>query len=200
MQQITKKFFNWASILEDKTRDQAARTSEMPFIYPHLALMPDAHLGMGATVGSVIPTLGAIMPAAVGVDIGCGMIAKRTQYPIGDLPARDQYAVLRTAIENVIPLSKGGYNEREHAGYTTDRLDALARKANDLGFDPLQIVIKMTRCNGRPVAKLSDSPGKSMTSDEVYLAYLRQTFQITSPAPVERIPPAGKPAGGKAAL
>ena len=47
----------------------------MPFIYPHLALMPDAHLGLGATVGSVIPTLGAIMPAAVGVDIGCGMIA-----------------------------------------------------------------------------------------------------------------------------
>ena len=136
MQQITKKFFNWASILEDNTRDQAARTSEMPFIYPHLALMPDAHLGMGATVGSVIPTLGAIMPAAVGVDIGCGMIAKRTQYTIHDLPARDQYADLRTAIENVIPLSKGGYNEREHAGYTTDRLDALARKATDLGFDP----------------------------------------------------------------
>ena len=52
----------------------------MPFIYPHLALMPDAHLGKGATVGSVIPTLGAIIPAAVGVDIGCGMIAVRTQF------------------------------------------------------------------------------------------------------------------------
>ena len=54
-------------------------TATMPFIYPHLALMPDAHLGKGATVGSVIPTLGAIIPAAVGVDIGCGMIAVRTQ-------------------------------------------------------------------------------------------------------------------------
>ena len=59
----------------------------MPFIYPHLALMPDAHLGKGATVGSVIPTLGAIIPAAVGVDIGCGMIAVRTQY-VGAGPAR----------------------------------------------------------------------------------------------------------------
>ncbi len=49
----------------------------MPFTYPHLVLMPDAHLGKGATVGSVIPTLGAIMPAAVGVDIGCGMIAAK---------------------------------------------------------------------------------------------------------------------------
>ena len=59
----------------------------MPFIYPHLALMPDAHLGKGATVGSVIPTLGAIIPAAVGVDIGCGMIAVRTQFAAEDLPA-----------------------------------------------------------------------------------------------------------------
>ena len=52
----------------------------MPFVFPHVALMPDAHLGKGATVGSVIPTLGAIIPAAVGVDIGCGMIAVRTQF------------------------------------------------------------------------------------------------------------------------
>ena len=58
----------------------------MPFIHPHVALMPDAHLGLGATVGSVIPTLRAIMPAAVGVDIGCGMIAVRTQFSVTDLP------------------------------------------------------------------------------------------------------------------
>jgi tRNA-splicing ligase RtcB len=70
MEQISKRFMNWASILEPKTRAQAETTSRMPFIYPHLALMPDAHLGKGATVGSVIPTLGAIIPAAVGVDIG----------------------------------------------------------------------------------------------------------------------------------
>ena len=71
MEQVSKKFFNWASILEPQAREQAENTASMPFIFPHLALMPDAHLGKGATVGSVIPTLGAIMPAAVGVDIGC---------------------------------------------------------------------------------------------------------------------------------
>jgi tRNA-splicing ligase RtcB len=70
-EQVSKKFYNWASILESQAREQAQRTASMPFIYPHLALMPDAHLGKGSTVGSVIPTLGAIIPAAVGVDIGC---------------------------------------------------------------------------------------------------------------------------------
>src|SRR5690242_13098468 len=71
MEQISKRLMNWASILEDTTRAQAVTTSLMPFIHPHVALMPDAHLGKGATVGSVIPTVGAIIPAAVGVDIGC---------------------------------------------------------------------------------------------------------------------------------
>ncbi len=74
------KLVNFASILEDQTRAQAERTASMPFVQPHLALMPDAHLGKGATVGSVIPTVGAIIPAAVGVDIGCGMMAVRTQF------------------------------------------------------------------------------------------------------------------------
>jgi tRNA-splicing ligase RtcB len=59
----------------------------MPFVQPHMALMPDAHLGKGTTVGSVIPTVGAIMPAAVGADIGCGMIAVKTQYTADDLGA-----------------------------------------------------------------------------------------------------------------
>ena len=64
MEKISAKLVNWASILEQGTRDQAVTTATMPFIHPHVALMPDAHLGLGATVGSVIPTLGAIMPAA----------------------------------------------------------------------------------------------------------------------------------------
>ncbi|CUR60098.1 hypothetical protein NOCA120077 [metagenome] len=86
MEHLTPTLISWASILEDTTRAQAEQTAEMPFIHPHVALMPDAHLGLGATVGSVIPTLGAIIPAAVGVDIGCGMIAVRTQYATHDLP------------------------------------------------------------------------------------------------------------------
>ena len=71
MEQISKKLMNWASILDDGTRQQALRTASMPFIHPWVALMPDAHPGKGATIGSVIPTLDAIIPAAVGVDIGC---------------------------------------------------------------------------------------------------------------------------------
>ena len=86
METISPKLLNWASILDGKTREQAIMTAGLPFIYPHLALMPDAHLGKGATVGSVIPTLRTIIPAAVGVDIGCGMIAVRTQYSVNDLP------------------------------------------------------------------------------------------------------------------
>ena len=61
-------------------------TARMPFIFKHLAVMPDVHLGKGSTIGSVIPTKGAIIPAAVGVDIGCGMIAARTSLTAADLP------------------------------------------------------------------------------------------------------------------
>src|SRR5919205_674882 len=99
MEAITSRLINWASILDDKTREQALTTSRLPFIYPHLALMPDAHLGKGATVGSVIPTLGAIVPAAVGVDIGCGMIAVRTQWTEGQVRAAGSLTALRESIE-----------------------------------------------------------------------------------------------------
>lgn len=71
MEQIEKRLLSWASILEDQAREQAIRTASLPWIKPHVALMPDAHWGMGSTVGSVIPTADVVMPAAVGVDIGC---------------------------------------------------------------------------------------------------------------------------------
>ena len=109
MEKLNARLLNWASIMDAQTREQAITTSTMPFIYPHLALMPDAHLGLGATVGSVIPTLGAIMPAAVGVDIGCGMIAVETQFTTEDLAGKDLSA-LREQIERSIPLGAGGKN------------------------------------------------------------------------------------------
>lgn len=112
MEKITDRLFSWASIIEQNTLDQARTSSKMPFIYPHLALMPDAHLGLGATVGSVIPTLGAIMPAAVGVDIGCGMIAVKTQWTREDVAAAGSLRSLREQIERAIPLSAGGKNNR----------------------------------------------------------------------------------------
>ncbi len=111
MEKLNARLLNWASILDPQTKEQAITTSAMPFIYPHLALMPDAHLGKGATVGSVIPTLGTIIPAAVGVDIGCGMIAVKTQFTKGDLEGKD-LAELRMQIERSIPLSAGGRNQK----------------------------------------------------------------------------------------
>lgn len=105
----------------------------MPFIHPHIALMPDAHLGKGATVGSVIPTLGAIIPAAVGVDIGCGMIAVRTQLTADDLP--ENRAELREAIERVIPMSAGKYNAKQPDS-AWPRIYELEAAAREAGFNP----------------------------------------------------------------
>jgi tRNA-splicing ligase RtcB len=111
MEKINGRLLNWASILEPNTREQAERTAAMPFIRPHLALMPDAHLGKGATVGSVIPTEGAIIPAAVGVDIGCGMMAVRTQFDAADLAGKP-LDVLHGQISRAVPLSAGKYNRK----------------------------------------------------------------------------------------
>ncbi|HTT00030.1 MAG TPA: RtcB family protein [Streptosporangiaceae bacterium] len=127
MERLSEKLLSWASILEDGARRQAERTAAMPFIYPHLALMPDAHLGRGATVGSVIPTLSAIIPAAVGVDIGCGMIAARTRFTAADVAARGDLAALRTAIERAIPLSAGRYNATLADDQTAARVADLER-------------------------------------------------------------------------
>ncbi|HUJ05261.1 MAG TPA: RtcB family protein [Streptosporangiaceae bacterium] len=128
MEQISKRLMSWASILDDATRAQAERTASMPFIFPHVALMPDAHLGKGATVGSVIPTLGAIIPAAVGVDIGCGMIAVRTQLMADEVRQRGDLAALRESIERAIPLSAGRYNAAVHDSATSARIAELERR------------------------------------------------------------------------
>jgi tRNA-splicing ligase RtcB len=121
--QLGPRLVSWASVLEDKTREQAERAASMPFVFPHLALMPDAHLGKGATVGSVIPTDAAIIPAAVGVDIGCGMIAVRTTFLAEDL-RRGDLRSLREAIEEAVPLSAGVYNR--------DLTDTAAARVADL--------------------------------------------------------------------
>ena len=135
MEQISKRLMNWASILEEKTRDQAVTASEMPFIFPHLALMPDAHLGKGATVGSVIPTLGAIIPAAVGVDIGCGMMAVRTAHHVDDLPSTRE--LLHAAISAAVPLSAGRYNRSVYSAETAARIADLEAMP---GIDQAQAV------------------------------------------------------------
>ncbi|MET3467208.1 RtcB family protein [Microbacterium sp. 1262] len=134
MEKLSNRLLSWASIIDEKTLDQARTASGMPFIHPHLALMPDAHLGKGATVGSVIPTLGAIMPAAVGVDIGCGMIAVRTQFTKSQLLGRD-LGTLREQIERAIPLSAGRDN-RKVVATAEPRIAELEELAEKHEFDP----------------------------------------------------------------
>lgn len=136
MHQISTRLMNWASILEETTQEQALRTSQMPFVFPHVALMPDAHLGLGATVGSVIPTERAVMPAAVGVDIGCGMIAVLTQFTEADLEGRS-LSPLRQSIERAIPLSAGAANRKvvDTAQPRVEELEAMAASAE---FSPDQ--------------------------------------------------------------
>jgi tRNA-splicing ligase RtcB len=129
-QRLADGLLSWASILEDQTRAQAQRTASLPWIRPHVALMPDAHWGMGSTVGSVIPTKDVVMPAAVGVDIGCGMSGLRTHLTKDDLEARGSLTPLREAIEREIPVSMGQYRDRvsDTAAPQITALEARAEK------------------------------------------------------------------------
>ena len=95
--------------IEDAARQQLAAVASLPFIHSHVAVMPDVHLGRGATVGSVIATKGAIVPAAVGVDIGCGMMAVATTLTASRLP--DSLAGVRSSIEKVVPVGFGSHKE-----------------------------------------------------------------------------------------
>ena len=110
MYQINKTAISWLppEQIEPAAMQQIVKIASMPFIYKHVAIMPDCHVGMGATVGSCIPTDGAIIPAAVGVDIGCGMVAVRTPLSRDGLPA--DLSGIREGIERRIPLSAGKYN------------------------------------------------------------------------------------------
>jgi RNA-splicing ligase RtcB len=109
MDQITKKLWSWATDLDPQTQAQAHRASRLPIVEGHVALMPDAHLGIGATVGSVIPTAGAIIPSAVGVDIGCGMAALQTDLHANDLP--DDLGPFLSTLNRVIPAGMGRGHE-----------------------------------------------------------------------------------------
>src|ERR671921_416931 len=100
--------------IEPAARAQLVNISRLPIVHHHVAAMPDVHLGIGATVGSVIPTVRAIIPAAVGVDIGCGMIAVRTQL-VGAALERPRLRALRESVERAVPLSAGRYNTKVSA-------------------------------------------------------------------------------------
>ncbi|WP_197094117.1 RtcB family protein [Nonomuraea sp. SBT364] len=119
--QPAPNLLSWASEIDEGTIMQAARAARLPFVSGHVALMPDAHVGIGATVGSVIPTEGAIIPAAVGVDIGCGMVATETTLTAADLPGT--LDALMPMVERRIPAGVGKGHEDP----------ALDRALNEIG-------------------------------------------------------------------
>ena len=131
--------------LEAQAHEQLQNIAAIPFVGPWVAVMPDVHLGKGATVGSVIPTRGAIIPAAVGVDIGCGMAAVRTTLRAKDLP--DSLAQLRSSIERSVPVGNGRGGEhwklpdsigtRIAQSGLVERLDVIKQKHRKVRTDKL---------------------------------------------------------------
>lgn len=111
----------WTNDVEESALKQLHNLATLPFIHHHVAVMPDVHWGMGSTVGSVIPTIKAIVPAAVGVDIGCGMVANKLSLRADQLP--DSLLETRSAIEAAIPHGRtdnGGANDRGAWGSVPD--------------------------------------------------------------------------------
>ena len=113
------KLWDGAGPFEEQAMEQLRKTAELPFIHKHIAGMPDVHLGKGSTIGSVIPTKRAIVPAAVGVDIGCGMVAQRTSLTASDLP--DNLHALRSMIEAAVPK---GFETSQAAGHVKGGWDS----------------------------------------------------------------------------
>jgi len=106
----------WTNDIDEATQQQLQNVAALPFIHHHVAAMPDVHLGLGATIGAVIPTVAAIVPAAVGVDIGCGMVAVRTSLTANELP--DNLKAVRFGIESRVPVGFAGHARddiRQHA-------------------------------------------------------------------------------------
>src|SRR5215212_10107030 len=141
---VNDKLLSWASDIEPETIRQAEKTARLPIVEGHVALMPDAHVGIGATVGSVIPTKGAVIPSAVGVDIGCGMIAAELDVTEKQLP--DNLEPLLGRIERAVPAGVGkGHdkagnaasrwlsNHRPATALSTAQADKAAKQFGTLG-------------------------------------------------------------------
>jgi tRNA-splicing ligase RtcB len=141
VKKINEKLVSWASEVDEGTIRQAEKTARLPIVAGHVALMPDAHVGLGATVGSVIPTEGAVIPAAVGVDIGCGMVAAELDLTEDQLP--DNLDPLLSRIEKSIPAGVGRGHDQvavkaerwlaEHEPATELSRDQASRAARQFG-------------------------------------------------------------------
>lgn len=120
------RFWTGAMSVEDAAVKQLHNISQLPILAGHIAVMPDVHMGKGATVGSVIPTLAAVIPSAVGVDIGCGMIAVKTGLTAADLP--DSLASMRAAIERSVPVGFAYHQNQLSIGHESAAAAELQRR------------------------------------------------------------------------
>jgi tRNA-splicing ligase RtcB len=153
--ELMKNVQGWTEGVEvdHQALNQIRNIAGLPIVAGHVAIMPDVHLGRGATVGSVIPTRGAIIPAAVGVDIGCGMCAVRTDLTAYDLPA--SLASLRSAIEALVPVGFSMHgkevnptHEAAHGRVLKQRMDALFAR-----FEKLSILQVLGKLDARKIWK-----------------------------------------------
>jgi len=117
----------WARDIEPTAHDQLMKLTQLPFIHKHVAVMPDVHAGMGTTIGTVIPTKGAIIPAAVGVDIGCGMMACCLALPVNEVEARADEVL--SEIQRHIPTGRSSFNSEEDVGSWSE--DAMPSEVRD---------------------------------------------------------------------
>src|SRR4051794_20481007 len=136
--QINEKLISWAGDIDPATIRQAEKTARLPIVEGHVALMPDAHVGIGATVGSVIPTKSAVIPAAVGVDIGCGMVAAELDVTEEQLP--DNLEPLLGRIEKAIPAGVG--QGHDYVARNAGQWLAEHKPATELAADKTAKVLK----------------------------------------------------------
>lgn len=140
----------WTDDVDEASIDQLRNIGNMPFIHKHVAAMPDVHLGKGATIGSVIATKGAIIPAAVGVDLGCGMMAVKTSLTANDLP--DNLHSLRCDIEAAIPhgrTNNGGAGDKGGWGGSGTELSEIALASwGSIELDYMEIIGKHPKAKG----------------------------------------------------
>jgi len=112
--------------IDDAAIEQLKKVAQLQFIYPHVAVMPDVHQGIGATVGCVIPTKSAIIPAAVGVDIGCGMNAIRLGLKAAQLP--DDLRKIRSDIERTVPVGFNHHSQIKARASSIDPFSSTLRR------------------------------------------------------------------------
>lgn len=137
--------------VEDSAREQLLNVASLPFIYKHIAVMPDVHYGAGATIGSVIPTEKAIIPAAVGVDIGCGMMAVKTSLNASDMP--DNLFGVRTAIEAAVPHGRTDNGGDNDAGRHLKSIPIIAQDNFSGLSEELDNIVSKHPLLGRPASR-----------------------------------------------